>query len=302
MESRVAGISRHGRSSSSFISSQGRTTSRPSASAPRGRLITFASLCALALIATGWWGREERDLVADEGLGYMLGIVGLSCMVTLLVYSIRKRARSLRQTGRISSWFQFHMILGLFGPVAILYHSNFGLGSLNSNVALLCALIVAGSGVAGRLVYTRIHHGLSDRRTSLDEMKADLVAARPDAALDGSRTEVWRDLADLETRVVEPPSGFLAAIWCNLVLSFECRRVRRRLMRSLRSSNGKRRGNAVDRRRLKLRVRRYLGAVRRVGSFAAYERLFGLWHALHLPLCFLLFVSAAVHVVAVHMY
>jgi hypothetical protein len=285
-----------------FIPSQGRKASKLSARAPRGRWITFASLCALSLIAMGWWGREDRDLVADEGLGYMLGIVGLGCMVTLLIYSVRKRARSLRHIGRISSWFQFHMILGLFGPVAILYHCNFGLGSLNSNVALLCALIVAGSGVMGRLIYTRIHHGLSDRRTSLDEMKADFVAARPAAALDGSTTEVWKHLADLESRVVQPPSSFLASLWCNLELSFQCRRTRRRLMRSLRSSTRERRSGAADRRRLKLQIRRYLSAIWRVGTFAAYERLFALWHVLHLPLCLLLFVSAAVHVLAVHMY
>jgi hypothetical protein len=302
VESTVAGISRRSGPSMTFISSRGRTTSKLSAGAPRGRLITFASLCALALIAVGWWGREERDLVADEGLGYMLGIVGLGCMTTLLIYSVRKRARPLRHVGRISSWFQFHMILGLFGPIAILYHCNFRLGSLNSNVALLCALVVAGSGVVGRLIYTRIHHGLSDRRTSLDEMKAEFVAARPNVALDGSATEVWENLAGLESRVVRPPSSLLAAMWCNLELSFECRRTRRRLMRSLRPSAGAQRNSAADRRRLKLQVRRYLGAIWRVGTFAAYERLFSLWHVLHLPLCLLLFVSAVVHVIAVHMY
>jgi hypothetical protein len=46
----------------------------------------------------------------------------------------------------------------------------------------------------------------------------------------------------------------------------------------------------------------YLAAVRRVAEFGAYEQLFSLWHAFHLPLCILLFSAAAVHVIAVHMY
>jgi hypothetical protein len=33
-----------------------------------------------------------------------------------------------------------------------------------------------------------------------------------------------------------------------------------------------------------------------------YQRLFGLWHVLHLPLIFMLFLAGIVHVVAVHVY
>ena len=43
-------------------------------------------------------------------------------------------------------------------------------------------------------------------------------------------------------------------------------------------------------------------AVRNSLCFGAYERVFALWHAIHLPLCVLLFTATAVHVIAVHMY
>ena len=39
-----------------------------------------------------------------------------------------------------------------------------------------------------------------------------------------------------------------------------------------------------------------------LAEFQAYERLFSLWHALHLPLIFMLLVAAVVHIVAVHVY
>jgi hypothetical protein len=39
-----------------------------------------------------------------------------------------------------------------------------------------------------------------------------------------------------------------------------------------------------------------------VVEFAAFERLFSLWHALHLPLFLMLLVAGVVHVVAVHVY
>jgi hypothetical protein len=49
-------------------------------------------------------------------------------------------------------------------------------------------------------------------------------------------------------------------------------------------------------------IRDYLRLMGRVVQFSFYERLFSLWHVLHLPLFFMLVLSAIVHVLAVHMY
>ena len=45
-----------------------------------------------------------------------------------------------------------------------------------------------------------------------------------------------------------------------------------------------------------------ISATRRVIELSAFERLFSLWHALHLPLFFMLLVAGIVHVIAVHVY
>jgi hypothetical protein len=39
-----------------------------------------------------------------------------------------------------------------------------------------------------------------------------------------------------------------------------------------------------------------------VAQFTLYERLFSLWHVLHLPLFYMMVISALLHVLAVHMY
>ena len=49
-------------------------------------------------------------------------------------------------------------------------------------------------------------------------------------------------------------------------------------------------------------IRTYLKAARNAAQFGAYERLFSLWHILHVPFVFMLVVSGVVHVIAVHMY
>jgi hypothetical protein len=49
-------------------------------------------------------------------------------------------------------------------------------------------------------------------------------------------------------------------------------------------------------------VERRLYSARRLAEFAACERLFALWHVLHMPLFFMLVIAGLVHVVAVHVY
>ena len=89
----------------------------------------------------------------------------------------------------------------------------------------------------------------------------------------------------------------------SLIASFCMRRyIRRELVIAARSSLTL----SQHRRRLtKLAndyVARRLGAASRVATFQAYERLFSLWHVLHLPLFFMLIIAGIVHVIAVHVY
>jgi hypothetical protein len=46
----------------------------------------------------------------------------------------------------------------------------------------------------------------------------------------------------------------------------------------------------------------HLAAVNKTAAFVFYERLFALWHVLHVPLFALLLFAAVIHVVAVHLY
>jgi hypothetical protein len=46
----------------------------------------------------------------------------------------------------------------------------------------------------------------------------------------------------------------------------------------------------------------HLRAVQRVAQLGAFEQLFSWWHVLHVPLVFMMVLTAIAHVVAVHMY
>jgi hypothetical protein len=115
----------------------------------------FFTVCFI--IYAGWKIREREYFTAESGAGYVLGIVGSVLMLALIIYPLRKRYRFMEPIGSVKTTFQTHMIMGVIGPVCILFHSNFHLGSLNSNVALFSMIIVASSGLMGRYLYKRIH-------------------------------------------------------------------------------------------------------------------------------------------------
>lgn len=241
----------------------------------------------MALVAWGAWTRDENYLTPDFGPGYAMGFVGASCMLLLLTYSARKRLVRVASLGPLRHWFGVHMVLGILAPVAILFHANFRSDSPNSRVALTCMLLVTASGVVGRLIYPKIHHGLYGHRASLRELQQ--AAASQRAAL-GASPALSRELAVFESLA----SGGRGTLPSALLRLARVRRRARALERMIAS-----RGRSVS---VQQAVAIYLESVTRVAEFSVYERLFGLWHAFHLPLCFILFSATVVHVIAAHMY
>jgi hypothetical protein len=275
------------------VSTASRALPQPRRS-PRTTAFRVVCFTCAVLLAWGWSQRDDGTLSARFGLGYALGIFGTSCMLLLLLYSLRKRARALSRWGPVRHWFNVHMMLGIVGPVAILFHCNFRLGSLNSNVALVCALLVAASGVVGRIVYPKIHHGLYGRRASVRELER-AVSSQRDAlrAAAAASPRLAREIQAFEAAAAREADGPLAALLRYAGLGSRVGTLRRACAEVAGGAAG-----APTRRALE----EYVAAVRRVAGFAIYERFFALWHAIHLPLCVLLFGAAIVHVIAVHMY
>ncbi len=269
------------------------------------------SLAIIALLCVGLAFPTERYLTPKRGVGYALGIIGGSLMLILLLYSARKRIKWLEFLGPTPAWFRFHMVLGIVGPLCILYHSNFSLGATNSNVALFCMLTVSGSGLIGRYIYSRIHHNLYGSRLSLGELRKGAEALRTASGTFAFLPELPERLDKAETRLLSagPTVPILGAIRLGVtswISSIERRRLRTYIRAKLREGSRRSAAVAAESPRLKRAVFAYvdrrLAATRRVAGFEAYERLFSLWHALHLPLIFMMIIAGVVHVVAVHVY
>jgi len=275
----------------------------------RPRLAWLGFLGITLVVYAGWVGRHERNITAENGLGYALGIVGASMMAALLIYPLRKRIPSLRVLGSTRSWFLAHMLLGIIGPVLILYHSNFSVSSLNSQVALFCTLLVAGSGLVGRYLYAQIHHGLYGEKSSLRSLIKEMQQSLISITASGPAKDIFLEqLAEFNKSVLEPPSDVLQSATRPFSYAFKTRWAYLKMSMSLRkqiSANADSASNHDEKRKVQAVRRdllRHLKQVRKVAHLSFFERLFSLWHILHLPFFFMLVISAIVHIIAVHMY
>ncbi len=263
------------------------------------RIVSALVLAAVAAaIVYGWLQRADRAINPELGIGYALGIIGGVTMLVLLAYPIRKRSRTRsRAVGSVGFWFRLHMLLGLLGPLAILYHSRFSWGALNSAVALGAMIVVAGSGLIGRFFYARVHRGFSGRKLELRALKEEMDALLEDMEAHGlSRERLRNTLQPFEDRAIAAAASFWTSAVAVIVLGVESRVAQRRVLSSLPQGHGD------HETALRSAAVRFFDAARRTAEYAFYDRLLRLWHLFHLPLFFVMVAAVILHIVAVHMY
>jgi len=269
------------------------------------RAFGFAVVVALLC---GFLGHLNRYITPERGLGYWLGIIGGSMMLVLLVYPARKRASWLRFFGGVAGWFQAHMILGVLGPLLVLFHSNFSLGATNSNVALFCMLAVSGSGLVGRYIYTRVYRGWDSHATSLEELKSTADQLRKQTTEVPLLPEFFTAIEAEEARLFRPARTPVAAVLYPVTIGFRSvfarwrleRRVRRMVVEAARRSpTMAAHGTRLSVTAMGYAVRR-LDAARRVREHQMYVRLFSLWHFAHVPAFIMTVITGIVHVISVN--
>ena len=255
-------------------------------------LVTLLWYSAVSIvIVLGWMVSDQRYVVAETGIGYWFGIIGGLMMLLLLVYPLRKRRPQWRYVGSVKFWFRLHMLFGIGGPLLIIFHSGYRLGSLNSRVAFFSMLIVAISGLVGRYLYRGIHHGLYGEKIRFEELyhgheNDAMNLTQPDQGY----AEISQTLSGLEEKLVNPHTGINRSYWFYRGMRGQVDRLKKQVNNELEDS---------QQRRL---ILSRLDDLRSICSFGINEILFSFWHVLHFPLFIMLVLSGFIHVVVVHFY
>jgi len=268
---------------------------------PFGALLLLAFLAGLGVFAAQLWNgrsyyvtplaerpRHEQYWALKPGgsRGLAFGAAGLAMMTVMHVYSARKRLPALHGLGPLKPWLDFHILLGIFGPLFVVLHSSFKIGGLVA-VSFWAMVAVALSGVVGRYLYRQIPRTRAGEALSLAETQAtarDLGRRlHEDFGLDAGV------LAPVEEK--ERPRGLLRALahllWQD-VSGAQRRRLRAQTARLALPAN--------DLREVRAALAQKGALDRRIALWDELHGLFDWWHVVHKPFAIVMYVFVVLHV------
>ena len=264
-----------------------------------------------AMLGMFLWVAVAQPYTAGSDFGYYLGLVGGCMMLSLLVYPLRKRWAVLESVGSMRGWFAFHIVVGILGPVLVLFHSTFRLSSINGTIAFWSMVIVTISGVVGRFIYLHVHVELDGRHATMKELERYLEKRADNAQHILDRIPEIRDrLHEYGKKALSEDVTtqqriwrFFSASWEKEILITTALRVVYKALKATAAREGWPSSRLVaERKAHELIITDFVRAIDDTARFAAWESLLEWWHFLHLPVIIVLVVSGVTHVVAVHMY
>lgn len=239
-----------------------------------------------------FWSSLNNDLKPSGITGHGLGIFG-SLMMTfgVITYMVRKRVRNFMRVGLLKHWLEFHIFLCTVGPILILYHTTFKFGGIVA-VSFWCMVFVVLSGVIGRFIYVQIPRSIRGEELTLKEL----------SALNDSISEKLRNLfningevtSKIEKMFIEPEDSknALADLWFIFTTYFSGFTIFHKI-------NIKKYGvkNSSEIKAVKKIIRDKIIITRKIKTLKTAQKLFGYWHAVHLPFAIIMFVIMIIHIV-----
>ena len=264
-------------------------------------LYTATVLVTVYLSFSGWGyyaqDKQERphhelhqDWKPSGFIGHGAGIVGSALMMILLLYSLRKRWTRMHNWGNIRYWLNYHIWMGITGPVLVIFHTTFKLGGIVA-VSFWSMIAVAVSGVLGRYLYVQIPRSLSGDELSaaqIRELEEDLQEQIKEEVMGDSKLyQIVEEFFESEETSAEK-AGLWSWFKRDLGEPFRYHNLRSRLSGLGASGHTMRTLMKLARKRAKLG--------RRVRFLNTAQKLLHHWHVFHKPFAVMMIIIMIVHV------
>ena len=263
----------------------------------------------LFLVYIGWAAVKEINFTESGDFVYNAGLVGGILMLIALSYSAFKRMKFFKRHATPETWYYLHIACGAVGAYLVILHSTFNLGSTNSTVAFFCMLIIIISGALGRYMYTLSSIILHRQYAEIKQLEPDLFESlnRYDCK---NSDRVRNRLSKFSLHCLNPPKGVIRFFTRTVSVTYygwyfyitSARDLRKIINRTSKQFGFSKKDRTVLRKAKIRALRHYMRRIIRMGYMSLVEHLFHKWRMLHVPLLYILTISAIVHVVVIHMY
>lgn len=264
--------------------------------------VTVVSIVLVSTMGAEYWALNKVDrphhaLHTDwKPSGFVshgLGIVGSLMVLTLLLYSARKHWRFMSNWGSLRYWLNYHIWLGVTGPILVLFHTTFKFGGIVS-VSFWSMAAVVLSGVIGRYIYVQIPRSITGQELSHGELQAldqqlfDQI--RETRGIDDETIELIQSVSGTDGTPAKTGWG---AMWdwlvSDLTLGSELGKVRAHLQATHQFKPMEIKAVLrLARKKAKLR--------RKIGFLATAQKLLHHWHIFHKPFAIVMILIMFVHV------
>jgi hypothetical protein len=224
--------------------------------------------------------------------GHGMGIAGSLCMIFgILLYSGRKRMRSLSRIGVLKHWLEFHIFLCTLGPVLVLFHTSFKFGGLVA-VSFWSMVAVFVSGIIGRFIYIQIPRTIEGRELTLSEvrdMKTNIGAVLKESYnLDPESHDI----------IVDSTKRKVGLYHRNLFIrTYRKYMNNRRTLAGVRAVIKKNNLAHAERKKLLHLVKHDITLNRKIDRLVTMQNLFRHWHVAHFPFAIVMMIIMVIHAV-----
>lgn len=241
----------------------------------------------IRLQKAGWIDSTSRVTAKPgDSVSLWLGWAGISVMVLMNVYSIRKRAGFLQGRGNLKYWLDFHIFCGLLGPLFILFHCGLKARGVVA-ISFWSMIISFSSGVIGRYFYLQLLRQKSefDQRSQdwlrrlrrvLEKSRIEFKEAEMQASLQGALA-----LAGARGDFSNPIGALMRSIAADIQLTFR---------------DPPTPGHWPS--ATKYCLKEFAVNTRRSRSLKPFQQLMGYWHAFHFPFAVFMYIAAIIHIIS----
>jgi hypothetical protein len=238
----------------------------------------------------------RHDALKPSGsIGNALGIVGGVLLLLMYLYPLRKKWKWLSMKGKTKNWLDYHILMGLVGPVLITFHSSFKMRGV-AGFAYWTMIAVVLSGIMGRYLYGRIPRKLGVVEMSVDEAEqlcADLARQiRLQNVLTEKELEPLLALPSLDEVRAMPLGKALVVI-----VALDMRRAW--TVWKLRWNVGVHVAGHEDVIGALTAIRKQAALSKDALFLGKVQQMFRLWHVVHRPFSYSLAIFATLHIMVV---
>ncbi len=224
--------------------------------------------------------------------GHGLGIIGGSMMLLMFIYSIRKRIKLFRKWGKLPTWLNYHIFLGIAGPILVTFHTALKFGGLVS-ISYWSMVAVALSGFIGRYIYIKIPHRVSGKEVNREEFKEQLQSItnqfKNDFGISDNSIDKILQLSGAEKIKKRGLLGIFTIFFMDLTNWIKWWKIKNEI-KKLSSIPEK------EIKQFKHSLRQIVKMDRQIAFWNAAQSLFHYWHVIHKPFAYTMIVIMFIHI------